>query len=52
LRGDVFTDVFEFTNKSGTLLLEKEDSVGAGTGESIGSSEEGTGTVTGSVDAD
>lgn len=52
LRGDVFTDVFGFTNKSGTLMLENEDSVDAGTGESIGSSEEGTGTVTGSDDAD
>lgn len=52
LRGGVFTDVFEFTNKSGTFKLENEDSVGAGTGESIGSSEEGTGTVTGSDDAD
>jgi hypothetical protein len=44
--------VFGFTNKSGTLMLENEESVGAGTGESFGSFEEGSGTVTGSDDAD
>jgi hypothetical protein len=43
--------MFGFTNKSGTLMLESEDSVGAGTGESIGSFEEGSGTITGSDDA-
>lgn len=33
-------------------MLENEDSDGAGTGESFGSFEEGSGTVTGSDDAD
>lgn len=51
-RVDVCTGVFGFINKSGTLMLENEGSVGAGTGESIGSFEEGSGTVTGSDDAD
>ena len=46
----VFTGVFGFINKSGTLILENEGSVGAGTDESIGSFEEGSGTVTGSED--
>ena len=50
-REGVFTGVFGFINKSGTLILENEGSIGAGTGESIGSFEEGSGTVTGSDDA-
>lgn len=52
LRGDVCTGVFGFSNKSGTLMFENEDSVDAGTGESIDSFKEGVGTVTGSDDAD
>lgn len=52
LSRDVCTVVFVFSNKSGTLMLENEESVGAGTGESFGSFEEGSGTVTGSDDAD